>query len=98
MSKPVAVIGNSPPTLALNDGEVATYPGQTGLATNALTFSYTVQPSDNINDLQATAFNPLPSGTTIRDADGNDAGLALICIDLVLDNWLRAPRRVFTTG
>jgi hypothetical protein len=57
------------PTLQLNDNEVATY--ATGSGTNALTFTYTVQTSDNVADLQVTGLN-LPSGATIQDAAGND--------------------------
>ena len=56
------------PTLQLNDNEVATYVGGSG--TDALQFSYTVQPGDNTSDLQATGLN-LPSKTTIQDASGN---------------------------
>jgi hypothetical protein len=56
------------PTLQLNDNEVATYVGGSG--TNALQFSYTVQPGDNTSDLQVTGLN-LPNGATIHDASGN---------------------------
>jgi hypothetical protein len=56
------------PTLRLNDNEVATYVGGSG--TNALQFSYTVQPGDNTSDLQVTGLN-LPNGATIHDASGN---------------------------
>ena len=56
------------PTLRLSDNEVATYVGGSG--TNALQFSYTVQPGDNTSDLQVTGLN-LPSGATIHDASGN---------------------------
>jgi hypothetical protein len=56
------------PTLQLNDNEVATYVGGSG--SNALKFSYTVQPGDNTADLQVTGLN-LPSGATIHDASGN---------------------------
>ena len=57
------------PTLQLNDNEVATY--STGSGTNTLTFTYTVQPGDNVADLQVTGLN-LPSGATIQDAAGNN--------------------------
>jgi hypothetical protein len=56
------------PTLQLNDNEVATYVGGSG--TNALQFSYVVQPGDNTSDLQVTGLN-LPNGATIHDASGN---------------------------
>ncbi len=56
------------PTLQLSDNEVATYVGGSG--TDALQFSYTVQPGDNTSDLQVTGLN-LPSGATIHDASGN---------------------------
>jgi hypothetical protein len=57
------------PTLQLNDNEVTTY--QTGTGTNTLTFSYTVQPGNNVADLQVTGLN-LPSGATIQDAADNN--------------------------
>ena len=54
------------PTLSLNYGGTATYAGGTG--TNALTFSYTVAPSDSaVSALAITGVN-LPSGATIKDA------------------------------
>ncbi len=56
------------PTLQLSDNEVATYVGGSG--TDALQFSYTVQPGDNTSDLQVTGLN-LPNGATIHDASGN---------------------------
>ena len=56
------------PTLRLNDNEVAAYVGGSG--TDALQFSYTVQPGDNTSDLQATGLN-LPNGASIHDASGN---------------------------
>ena len=76
-SEPVTVTngGNGLPTLKLNDGQVATYAGQTGAPVASLVFSYEVQPGDTIADLMATAFNALPSGTTIQDGAGNDADL-----------------------
>jgi hypothetical protein len=60
------------PTLALNDGGVATYTGGSG--SNSLTFSYTVAAGQNTSDLTVTAFNL--SGATVRDGAGNDANLA----------------------
>ncbi|MGA2042815.1 MAG: DUF4347 domain-containing protein [Roseiarcus sp.] len=63
--------GNGLPTLALNDGRTATYSGAVGSALNSLTFSYTVQAGDTAADLEATAFNALPAGTTIKDGAGN---------------------------
>jgi Domain of unknown function (DUF4214) len=56
------------PTLQLSDNEVAAYVGGSG--TNALRFSYVVQPGDNTSDLQVTGLN-LPNGATIHDASGN---------------------------
>ena len=50
------------PTLQLNDGEVATYVGGSG--TSALQFGYTIQPGDNIANLQVTGVN-LTGGATI---------------------------------
>ena len=60
------------PTLALNDGGVATYTGGSG--SNSLTFSYTVAAGQNTSDLTVTAFNL--NGATVRDGAGNDANLA----------------------
>ena len=55
------------PTLQLNDNEVAAYVGGSG--TNALQFSYVVQPGDNTSDLRVTGLN-LGNGATIHDASG----------------------------
>jgi len=63
-----AVTVSGTPTLQLNDNEVAAY--QSGTGTNALTFTYTVQPGDSTADLQATGLN-LPNGATIEDVAGN---------------------------
>src|SRR5262249_32842915 len=60
------------PTLALNDGGVATY--TSGSGSNSLTFSYTVAAGQNTSDLTVTAFDL--NGATVRDAAGNDANLA----------------------
>jgi Ca2+-binding RTX toxin-like protein len=57
------------PTLALNDGGVATYTGGSG--TGALTFSYTVAAGQSTSDLTVTALNL--NGGTIKDAGGNAA-------------------------
>jgi hypothetical protein len=57
------------PTLQLNDNEVAVY--TIGSGSNTLTFTYTVQPSDSVADLQVTGLN-LPSGATIQDVAGNN--------------------------
>ena len=78
VSAPVTVTngGNGLPTLQLNDSEVATYSGPTGSSVNSLTFSYTVQASDNIADLKATGFNSLPVNTAIQDAAGNNIDLS----------------------
>jgi hypothetical protein len=56
------------PTLQLNDNEVATY--QSGTGSNALTFTYTVQPGDNVADLQVTGLS-LPNGASIQDLADN---------------------------
>ena len=47
---------------------MATY--ASGSGTNTLTFTYTVQSSDNSSDLQVTGLN-LPSGSTIADQSGH---------------------------
>src|SRR5262249_44013175 len=60
------------PTLALNDGGVATYTGGSG--SNSLIFSYTVLAGQNTSDLTVTAFNL--NGATVRDGAGNNANLA----------------------
>jgi hypothetical protein len=65
-SEAVTVTGT--PNLQLNDHELASYTG--GSSTNALTFSYTVQPGDSAPDLQVTGLN-LPSGASIDDVADN---------------------------
>ena len=50
-----AVIIQGMPTLQLNDGEVADYSG--GYGTDALTFTYSVEPGDSSTDLQVTGLN-----------------------------------------
>src|SRR6478672_625444 len=61
-----AVHVSGSPFLQLNDNEVAAY--VTGSGTNTLTFTYTVQPGDNIPDLQVTGLNL--NGGTIKDGAG----------------------------
>ncbi len=51
------------PTLSLNDSEVASYTGGSG--TNTLSFSYVVQPNDNVNDLEVTGLT-VPTGSAIE--------------------------------
>src|SRR6202042_1532354 len=69
-SSAVTVVGGSP-TLALNDGGLATYTAGSG--TNALTFTYTVGAGQNTADLAVTAIN---LGTaTVKDGAGNVANL-----------------------
>ena len=65
-SGPVTVTGT--PTLQLNDNEVATY--TTGSSSNTLTFTYKVQPGDNVADLEVTGIN-LPPGVSIEDQATN---------------------------
>ena len=62
-SEPVTVTGT--PELQLNDNEVALY--TIGSGGNTLSFTYTVQLGDNIDDLQVTGL-ALPSGASIYDA------------------------------
>jgi hypothetical protein len=78
-NEPVTVAGT--PILQLNDNEVATY--QSGSGTDALTFSYTVQPGDNTSDLQVTGLN-LPNGATIGDQTG-DSLTGNVAADLGLE-------------
>ena len=75
-----AVTVTGTPTLELNPGDTnrpASY--VSGSGTDTLTFRYTVQPLDFDRELNYTGTDALalPSGATIRDADGNDAALAL---------------------
>jgi Ca2+-binding RTX toxin-like protein len=65
-SEPVTVTGT--PTLQLNDNEVATY--TTGSSSNTLTFTYKVQPGDNVANLEVTGIN-LPPGVSIEDQATN---------------------------
>jgi len=63
LSEAVTVVGR--PTLTLNDGATATYIGGSG--TNALTFIYTVTPTDaTVPTLAITQVN-LPGGATVTD-------------------------------
>ena len=64
LNEPVDVTGS--PFLLLNDNEVANYVAGSG--TESLTFKYTVQPGDNIADLQVSGLNL--NGGTIQDSSG----------------------------
>ena len=66
-------VAGGTPTLTLNDGGSATY--ISGSGTNALTFSYTVEPGQNTPDLMTTAVNL--NSATITDGAGNAANLSL---------------------
>ncbi len=69
----VTVAGGTP-TLALNDGGIATY--VSGSGSNALVFSYTVAAGQNTADLALAASTAIAlNGATIRDAAGNNAVL-----------------------
>jgi probable HAF family extracellular repeat protein/ELWxxDGT repeat protein len=81
-----AVYVTGTPLLLLNDNEVATY--TTGSGTNALTFTYTVQPGDNIPDLQVTGLNL--NGGTIQDGAGTTLS-GLVQGDLALQIDTTAP-------
>ena len=84
MSAAVKVTGT--PTLALNDGGIATYSGGSG--TSALTFSYTIGPSDNTTSALSIIGVNLPSGSTVIDASGNSAsfvGAAVSFAHLAVD-------------
>jgi VCBS repeat-containing protein len=73
-SEIVTVTGGSTSTLSLNDGGTANYTGGSG--TGALTFSYTVAPTDNsVSSLSVLSINP--NGDTITDSGGNNANLSL---------------------
>ncbi len=71
LSEAATVTGT--PTLALNDGGVASY--QSGSGTNALTFTYTVAAGQNTPALTVTG-DSLPNGASIVDANGNGADLS----------------------
>jgi autotransporter passenger strand-loop-strand repeat protein/ELWxxDGT repeat protein len=61
------------PTLMLNDGATATYDaGLSNLSTGQLVFDYTVGTNDSTPNLAVSQVN-LPTGTTIQDANGNNA-------------------------
>jgi hypothetical protein len=73
MSEVVTVAGGTP-TLTLNDGGTAKY--ASGSGTNALTFTYTVAPTDkSVSSLAITVVN-VPAGVTITDGAGNAANMA----------------------
>ena len=72
LNEAVTVTGT--PTLSLNDGGTATYTGGSG--SNALTFRYVVSTNDtSVAALAITKVN-LPTGSAIKDANGNAANLA----------------------
>ena len=75
------------PELQLNDNEVATY--VSGSGSDALTFKYIVLPNDTTADLQVQSL--LTNGGTIKDGNGNDAGLANAAADLHLQVDTTAP-------
>ncbi|WP_249164189.1 heparin lyase I family protein [Bradyrhizobium jicamae] len=62
------------PTLALNDGDTATY--VSGSGTGALTFKTTVASTDTSTSALAITGVNLPSGASIKDASGVAANLA----------------------
>ncbi|MFV3077980.1 beta strand repeat-containing protein, partial [Niveispirillum fermenti] len=67
------VIVDGTPTLALNTGGTASYSGGSG--SDTLTFTYIVQPGDNVEDLDIASAGAL-SGA-LRDLAGNQADLTL---------------------
>ncbi len=72
-SSAVTVAGGTP-TLALNDGGIASY--VSGSGSSALVFSYTVAAGQSTADLALAASNAIAlNGATIRDAAGNAAVL-----------------------
>ena len=73
MNEAVTIVGGRP-TLALNDGGVATY--VSGSGTNTLTFKYTVGSSDRDVSALAISALKLPAGAKIEDSAGNVANIA----------------------
>jgi hypothetical protein len=71
MSGVVFVTGGTP-TLALNDGGIATFAGGSG--SDALYFNYTVAPGENTPDLAIIGVDL--HGAVIRDGTGDDADIA----------------------
>ncbi len=63
---------NGSPTLALNDGGIASYVGGSG--SSALVFSYVVTPGQNTPDLAISSI--ILNGATIQDGLGNNADLS----------------------
>ena len=86
------------PTLTLNNGAVATYSGGSG--TTALTFVYTVAPSQDVGDLAVTA--ALLHGATITDAGGSNADLGAAAVNpagtLQIDTTAPTVSSVATSG
>jgi probable HAF family extracellular repeat protein len=72
MNEAVKVVGK--PTLALNDGGIASY-NATLSSPTALVFTYTVAAAQNALELEITGVN-LPSGASIKDSQGNNADLS----------------------
>jgi hypothetical protein len=62
------------PTLALNNGDTATYVGGSG--TSSLTFKTTVAPTDKDTSAVAITGVNLPSGASIKDLSGLAANLS----------------------
>ena len=79
---------NGIPELALNNNEVGTYSGGSG--TDTLTFTYTVQPGDDIADLQILGLN-FPNGASI---DNGGSNLTSLTGDLALQVDTTAPSLV----
>ena len=77
MSEGVAVnTAGGAPTLTLNDNATATYDANASdPSAGTLVFDYTVGTNDQAPDLEVMAVN-LPSGTTIKDANGVNADLS----------------------
>jgi beta-glucanase (GH16 family) len=69
-----AVTVTGKPTLTLNDGGTATYVGGSG--TNALTFQTTVAAANTSTSALAITKVNLPSGASIKDANGLSANLS----------------------
>jgi hypothetical protein len=77
----VTVAGSGTPTLQFTLGanvRQATFVGAAGFTGNSLEFRYTVQTGDYATSASIAA-NPINlNGATIRDANGNDASLAIL--------------------
>jgi hypothetical protein len=86
------VIVTGTPSLQLNDNQVASY--TSGSGTSALTFTYAVQPGDNVAALTVTGLN-LALGAAVQDLAGNGlSGSVTTNLGIQIDTTTVSPTSV----